>query len=151
MPGSCRHLFTNGGNAVCCAAALANVEVIKEEKLVERSEELGDQIMARFREMQQKYEMIGDVRGKGLMIGVDLVKDRQTKERARDEAAKIGVCCYEKGLILSFFSNSVLRIAPPLVVSDSQVEQALTTIEESIREVQEGNVPDEVIKETQGW
>ena len=145
------HLFTNGGNAVCCAAALANVEVIKEEKLVERSEELGDQIMARFREMQQKYEMIGDVRGKGLMIGVDLVKDRQTKERARDEAAKICVCCYEKGLILSFFSNSVLRIAPPLVVSDSQVEQALIIIEESIREVQEGNVPDEVIKETQGW
>jgi 4-aminobutyrate aminotransferase len=145
------HLFTNGGNAVCCAAALANIEVIQEEKLVERSATLGEQITARFREMQARYELIGDVRGKGLMIGVDLVKDRVTKERARDEAAKICMRCYEKGLILSFFSNSVLRIAPPLVVSDAEVESALITIEDSIREVQEGRVPDEAIREMKGW
>ena len=85
------------------------------------------------------------------MIGVDLVKDRATKERARDEAAKVCMRCYEKGLILSFFSNSVLRIAPPLVVSDAEVESALNTIEESIREVQEGRVPDEAIAEMKGW
>jgi len=145
------HLFTNGGNAVCCAAALANIEVIKEEQLVERSAALGAQVMARFREMQQKYELIGDVRGKGLLIGVDLVKDRQTKERARDEAAKVCMRCYQKGLILSFFSNSVLRIAPPLVVSDAETEHALQVIEDSLTEVLEGKVPDELIRETKGW
>jgi len=145
------HLFTNGGNAVCCAAALANIAVIKDEKLVERSAVLGRQIMDRFGEMQEKYALIGDVRGKGLMIGVDLVKDRQTKERARDEAAKVCMRCYEKGLILSFFSNSVLRIAPPLVVTDAEAEHALTVIEDSLREVQEGKVPDDIIRETKGW
>jgi len=145
------HLFTNAGNAVCCAAAIANIEVIEEEKLVERSATLGEQILSHFRELQQKYELIGDVRGKGLMIGVDLVKNRQTKERARDEAAKVCMRCYEKGLILSFFSNSVLRIAPPLVVTDAEVERALGIIEDSLREVQEGKVPDEIIKDTKGW
>ncbi len=145
------HLFTNGGNAVCCAAALANIAVIEEEKLIERAATLGERIMAHFREMQTRYELIGDVRGKGLMIGVDLVKDRQTKERARDEAAKVCMRCYEKGVILSFFSNSVLRIAPPLVVSDAEVERALEVIEDSIREVQEGRVPDDIIRDTKGW
>lgn len=145
------HLFTNGGNAVCCAAALANIEVIEEEGLVERSARLGEHIMARFRDLAQTYELIGDVRGKGLMIGVDLVKNRETKERARAEAAKVCVRCYSKGLILSFFSNSVLRIAPPLVVSDDEVERGLAIIEESIREVQDGEVPDEAIRDTKGW
>jgi len=145
------HLFTNAGNAVCCAAAIANIEVIEEEKLVERSATLGEQILSHFRELQQKYELIGDVRGKGMLIGVDLVKNRQTKERARDEAAKVCMRCYEKGLILSFFSNSVLRIAPPLVVTDAEVERALGIIENSLREVQEGKVPDEIIKDTKGW
>lgn len=145
------HLFTNGGNAVCCAAALANIDVIEEEHLVERAASVGKQIMARFRDMQKRYELIGDVRGKGLMIGVDLVKDRETKERARDEAAKVCMRCYEKGLILSFFSSSVLRIAPPLVITDTEVEHALGIIEESIQEVQEGRVPDDLIKDTTGW
>ena len=145
------HLFTNAGNAVCCAAAIANIEVIEEEKLVERSATLGEQILSHFRELQQKYELIGDVRGKGMLIGVDLVKNRQTKERARDEAAKVCMRCYEKGLILSFFSNSVLRIAPPLVVTDAEVERALGIIEDSLREVQEGKVPEEIIKDTKGW
>ena len=145
------HLFTNGGNAVCCAAALANIDVIEEDGLVERAASVGEQIMARFRDMQKSYELIGDVRGKGLMIGVDLVKDRETKERARDEAAKVCMRCYEKGLILSFFSNSVLRIAPPLVITDAEVEHALGIIEESIQEVQEGRVPDDLIKDTTGW
>lgn len=145
------HLFTNAGNAVCCAAALANIEVIKEENLVERAAVLGEKITARFQAMQQKYELIGDVRGRGLLIGIDLVTDRLTKERARDEAAKICMRCFEKGLILSFFSNSVLRIAPPLVITDAEVELALQIIEESIAEAQAGQIPDELIRETKGW
>jgi 4-aminobutyrate aminotransferase len=149
--GAPAHVFTNSGNAVCCAAGLANIQVIEEEKLVQRAEDLGARIMSRFREMMGRYELIGDVRGKGLMIGVDLVKDRKTKERARDEAAKVCMRSYQKGLILSFFSNSVLRIAPPLVVTEKEVDQALDIIEDSLREVQAGKVPDELIAQTKGW
>ena len=145
------HVFTNAGNAVCCAAGLANIQVIEDEKLVQHAADLGARIMKRFRDMMGHYELIGDVRGKGLMIGVDLVKDRKTKERARDEAAKVCMRSYQKGLILSFFSSSVLRIAPPLVVTDKEVDQALDIIEDSLREVQAGKVPDELIAKTKGW
>jgi 4-aminobutyrate aminotransferase len=145
------HVFTNSGNAVCCAAGLANIQVIEEEKLVQRAADVGARIMKRFRDMMGRYELIGDVRGKGLMIGVDLVKDRKTKERARDEAAKVCMRSYQKGLILAFFSSSVLRIAPPLVVTDKEVDQALDIIEDSLREVQAGKVPDELIAKTKGW
>lgn len=145
------HLFTNSGNAVCCAAALANIQVIQEENLTGRASHLGEMAMSRFREMMERYELIGDVRGKGLMIGVDLVKDRETRERARDEAAKVCMRCYQKGLILSFFSSSVLRIAPPLVITEDELERALDIIEDSIREVEAGLVPDELIARTKGW
>ncbi len=149
--GAPAHVFTNSGNAVCCAAGLANIQVIEEEKLVQHATDLGERIMQRFRDMMGRYELIGDVRGKGLMIGVDLVKDRKTKERARDEAAKVCMRSYQKGLILSFFSNSVLRIAPPLVVTDQEADQAMDIIEDSLREVQAGKVPDELIANTKGW
>jgi 4-aminobutyrate aminotransferase len=145
------HLFTMHGNPVCSAAALATIDVIKSEKLVQRSATLGKKIMARFNKMAEKYELIGDVRGRGLMIGVDLVKDRVTKERARDEAAKICLRCYEKGVLLPFFSLSVLRVEPPLVISDEQVDKAMDIIEDSIDEVVSGKVPDEAIAKVKGW
>jgi len=145
------HLFTMGGNAVSCAAALATISVIKEEKLVEKSKEIGDYIKARFNELKKEHELIGDVRGKGLLIGVDLVSDRETKQRAEKEAAKICWRCWEKGLILTFFSKSVLRIAPPLVITKKEVDIALDIIEESIKDVEEGKISDQVLKKISGW
>lgn len=145
------HLFTMGGNAVSCAAALTTISVIKEEKLVERSKEIGDYIKVRFNELKKEHELIGDVRGKGLLIGVDLVSDRETKQRAEKEAAKICWRCWEKGLILTFFSKSVLRIAPPLVITKKEVDIALDTIEESIKDVEEGKISDQVLKKISGW
>ncbi|MBA7500064.1 Isoleucine 2-epimerase [subsurface metagenome] len=145
------HLFTTAGNPVCCAAALATISVIKEEKLVERSKEMGDYIKARFNELKKEHELIGDVRGKGLLIGVDLVTDRGTKQRAEKETAKICWCCWEKGLILTFFSKSVLRIAPPLMITKKEVDLALDIIEESIKDVEEGKISDQVLKKICGW
>jgi len=90
------HLFTAEGNPVCCAAAIATIDVIKEERLFERATRLGEHTMKRFKEMMSEHEIIGDVRGKGLLIGVDLVKNRKTKEPAVKEALKIDWRCWER-------------------------------------------------------
>lgn len=145
------HLFTMGGNPVCCAAALATISVIKNEKLVERSKEMGNYIQSRFNELKKEHELIGDVRGKGLLIGVDLVSDRENKQRAEKEAAKVCWRCWERGLILTFFSKSVLRIAPPLVITKKEVDRALDIIEKSIKDVEEGKISDQVLEKICGW
>ncbi len=145
------HLFTMGGNPVCCAAALATIEVIEEENLIERARILGERAIARFKEMQEKYPIIGDVRGKGLSIGVDLVRDSETKERATVETAKVCYRAWEKGLLLTFFSQSVLRIQPSLILTDEELERALTIIEESLADVLAGEVHDSVLETVKGW
>lgn len=145
------HLFTMGGNPVSCSAALATIEVIKEENLLEHVNELGAYAKDRFIKMMGKYDLIGDVRGIGLSIGVDLVKDRATKEKAQDAAAKICYRCYEKGVILVFFANSVLRVQPPLIITKEQMDAAIDIIEESINDYLAGNIPDEVLGISKGW
>ena len=145
------HLFTMGGNAVSCAASLATISVIKEERLIEKSKEMGNYIKARFNELKKGHELIGDVRGKGLLIGIDLVSDRETKQRAEKEAAKVCWRCWEKGLILTFFSKSVLRIAPPLVITKKEVDLALEIIKKSIKDVEEGKISDQVLEKICGW
>ena len=145
------HLFTTGGNPVCCAAALANVEIIREENLLSHTAKLGEYTMERFRSMQKRFDFIGDVRGIGLSIGVDLVTDRDTRERHRTATAKICYRSWEKGLLLAFFSGSVLRIQPPLVISREEMDKALDIIEESMEEFEKGQIPDSVLKTIKGW
>jgi len=145
------HLTTMEGNPVCCAAALATIETIRQENLVEKSRELGDYIQGRFNELKKEHELIGDVRGRGLLIGVDLVTDRESKQRAEKAAAKICWRCWEKGLILTFFSKSVLRVAPPLVITRTEAEHALDIIEDSFKELEAGKIPDEVLDNIRGW
>jgi len=145
------HCFTHAGNAVCCAAAYASVQVIEEEGLVARSEEMGNYLMERFRALQDSYPLIGDVRGKGLSIGVDLVKDGKTRERHGEAAAKICYQAWQKGLLLSFFSGSVLRIQPPLVITREEADRALEIIEEAMRDFLAGRISDEVLKTVKGW
>ncbi len=145
------HLFTAGGNPVCCAASTATIGVLREENILAHAAELGERTRSRFRGMQKKYDFIGDVRGIGLSIGVDLVTDRDTKERHRAAAAKICYRAWEKGLLLSFFSGSVLRVQPPLVISDEEMSRALDIIEESMDEFQKGQIPDSVLETVKGW
>ncbi len=145
------HLFTMGANPVSCAAGLATIKVINEENLIERAQEMGNYILEKCKELKREHEIIGDVRGKGLLIGIDLVKDRKTKIRASVEAAKIIWQCWKKGLILTFFSQSVLRIAPPLIINKDQVDQAIDIIDQSIKEVSQGLVSDEILDVIKGW
>ena len=145
------HLFTTAGNPICCEAARATLDVILEERLREHAASLGQHVLERFRTMQKRHAFIGDVRGLGLSIGVDLVVDRDTKERHRVAASKICYRAWEKGLLLSFFSGSVLRIQPPLVISKQEMDRALDIIEESMEEFEGGQIPDSVLDVVKGW
>ena len=145
------HVFCTGQNPICCAAALAAIGVIETEGLLSRAQETGEYLATELRGMQERFEVIGDVRGKGLMLGVDLVVDRRTRERARAVTAKVSWRCWEKGLFLTFFSGSVLRICPPLVITRSQADRALVILEESLSDVLAGKVPDSVLSHVRGW
>ena len=145
------HLFTAGGNPVCCEASRATIAVIREEGLLEHTTELGAHARTRFEAMQRRFEFIGDVRGLGLSIGVDLVLDRESRQRHKEAAAKICYRAWEKELLLSFFSGSVLRIQPPLVISREEMDKALDLIEESMEEFDKGQIPDSVLETVKGW
>ena len=123
---------TYGGNPVSCRAALAVLEVIDEENLLQKAKELGQKLNARFDSWKQKYEIIGDVRGKGPMLALELVKDRESKTPAADEAKALVKSCYEKGLILISCGNfgNVIRTLMPIVITDEQLEKGLAIMEE---------------------
>ena len=131
---------TYGGNPLGCVAALAVIEIIREEGLLERAARLGERGLQRFMEMKRRHALIGDVRGKGAMIALELVKDRKTKEPAPEETAKVIRCCYENGLIAmkAGVYNNVIRVLAPLVTSDEQFEEGLDILEGAIRKVSGG-------------
>ncbi len=128
---------TFSGNPVSCAAALAVLEVIEEEDLVKRAEELGRTVRARFAQMQQRYPLIGDFRGLGAMNALELVKDRVTKEPAPEAVTQILRFCYEHGLIVlkAGTYNNCIRTLMPLVISDGELAAGLDILEQGIASV----------------
>jgi len=145
------HLFTTAGNPVCCAAALATIKVIEEEKLMKNAEKLNEIAFERFTSMKKRFPFIGEIRGLGLSIGVDLIRDPVTKERNKEAAAKICYCAWKKGLLLSFFSHSVLRIQPPLIIREEEFNKGIDIIETCMRDLQKGLLGDDILKVTKGW
>jgi 4-aminobutyrate aminotransferase len=145
------HFFNTAGNPISCQAAIETVKIIQEEGLIENANIQGNYIMDRFRVMMDRFECIGDVRGEGLLIGVDIVIDRISKVRNTKAVAKICWRCWEKGLILAFFSESVLRVAPPLVLTREEAVKAMDIIEEAIDDVVNGRVSDDVLNSIKGW
>jgi 4-aminobutyrate aminotransferase / (S)-3-amino-2-methylpropionate transaminase / 5-aminovalerate transaminase len=125
---------TFGGNPVACAAALAVLEVMQRERLIDRARAIGDRILDRFRAWWERYAVIGDIRGLGAMCAIELVKDRRAKEPAADEAAAVIRRCYENGLIVlkAGHHDNVVRLLPPLVITDGQLEEGLTIFESAL-------------------
>ncbi len=123
---------TYGGNPICCAAALAVLDLFEEENLLEKSVLLGQKLKTRFDSWKDRYEIIGDVRGAGPMLALELVRDRQTKEPAADEAKALVKFCYEKGLVLLSCGNygNVIRTLMPLTIEDNELERGLSIMEE---------------------
>jgi len=130
------HLSTFGGSPVSCAAAIANIGVMRDERLPENAAARGEEIMARLRKFQQKCRLIGDVRGKGLMVGVELVKDQKTKEPAADQAKQVRALCRENGVLVGLGGTlaNVIRIQPPLVMTAEQAAKAVDVVEKAITE-----------------
>jgi 4-aminobutyrate aminotransferase len=130
------HLSTFGGNPVSCAAAMANIAVMRDEKLPENAAARGKQIMTRLSAFQQKCPAIGDVRGKGLMIGVELVKDADRTPGAA-EAKAVQRKCLENGVLVGVGGSlaNVIRIQPPLVISSAEADRACDVVEAAIGSV----------------
>ncbi len=134
------HYSTYGGNPLAMAAALAAIEVIEEEKLVEKSAQNGEYMMKRLRELMDKHEIIGEVDGKGLLIGLELVKDRETKEPAVEETARFRIELRKRGVIIGppGWTGSRVRINPPLVITREQIDRAIEAIDEALTVVERG-------------
>src|SRR5467141_3599349 len=128
------HGSTFGGNPVCCAAALATLDVVEHE-LLPNVPRLGERLFAGAKRLQEKYAAIGEVRGRGLMIGVEFVKDRATREPAPEIPHELVERAFRKGLLLLGAGKSALRLAPPLVVDEYDVDTALRIIDECLREM----------------
>src|ERR1700734_1364309 len=133
VPGS--HASTFGGNPVCVAAALATLDVIEKENLLEHSAEVGAHMMKRMADWPTRLKLVGDVRGRGLMIGVDIVKDKTTKEHGAAERDLIIERAFEHGVLFLGCGPSTIRLCPPLVVTEEEADVALEVLEECIHHV----------------
>ena len=147
------HGFTLAGSPVACAAALATFDVIEEENLLDNAKNVGSYFLKRLEAIKERHELIGDVRGRGLILGIELVKDRKTKEPAPKEVSKVVYRAWELGLIAvttGLYSN-VIEITPPLILTKNDVDEAIEIIEKAIGDVEKGLVSDEIVKEYGGW
>ena len=130
------HASTFGGNPLSCVAAMAVIDTIKEQNLLENAARQGNYIMKRLRELAEQSEIIGDVRGKGLMIGVEIVEDKDSKKPAPNLAKEIMMRSWKRGVAIITCGVSTLRIAPPLIITRELVDAALEIVEDTIREVE---------------
>ena len=132
QPGA--HASTFGGNPVAIAASLATIELLEDE-LLQNCAEMGQYLLEGCRDLMERHEMVGAVRGKGLMIGIELVKNRTTKEPAAHERNQVEIECFQRGLIIQGCGTSTIRLSPPLVIDRGQCDFALKTLDEAINAV----------------
>jgi 4-aminobutyrate aminotransferase len=136
MPDKALGHYTHEKNPVACAAALATIEVIERESLLERARTLGEYALGRLREMTARHPLIGDVRGLGLLMGMELVKDRSTLQRATDEAEQVMYQALARGLNCKLTMGNVLTLTPALTILREDMDQALAILDASLSEVE---------------
>lgn len=130
------HASTFGGNPLACAAAQVVIEVIKEERLLENAEKQGNYILTWLEDLKNEREIVGDVRGKGLMIGAEFVQDKETKKPGVDQAKEVMLRCWRRGVATVTCGVSTLRLIPPLTITRELVDTSLEIIEDVIKEVE---------------
>jgi len=128
------HASTFGGNPVSCAAANATIRLLK-ESLVANAAAVGGYLLDGLRELQKEHPIVGDVRGRGLMIGIELVRDRQTKERAVEERNSFVQAMFRRGVLVLGAGKNAIRLAPPLVLTKAQADIVLSVIDETLTEI----------------
>jgi 4-aminobutyrate aminotransferase/(S)-3-amino-2-methylpropionate transaminase len=134
---------TFAGNPVACEAALAVLDLIEKDNLCARADHLGEVFQKRAKSWQEKWELVGEVRGMGAMQALELVRSKQSREPAREETNKISQNCYENGLITitaGSYSN-IIRLLMPIVITDDQMKEAMDVLEAAIAAVAEKKEP----------
>lgn len=147
------NMYTMAGNPVACAAALANLDEIERLELVTRAGRTGAYLLGRLEDLQRRHPLIGDVRGLGLMLGLETVRDPDSKEPADLEMAKIVMRAFDLGLLVFYggiYSN-VMEITPPLIMTPEEVDEGIAILDQAIGEVEAGDVSDEALGEYAGW
>ena len=133
VPGA--HASTFGGNPVCIAASIATLGLL-ENQYMANAARMGDYIMKRTADWREKHKIVGEVRGKGLMIGIEFVRDQKTKEKANDLRNKLVQMAFHKGLLVLGSGDTTLRLCPPLLIDEAQADFALDTLEACITELE---------------
>jgi 4-aminobutyrate aminotransferase len=128
--------YTHEKNPVLCAAALATIRTIQEQGLLENARQLGEYARARMGGMMAEHRLIGDVRGLGLLMGMELVKDRATRERAIDEAEQVMYAAMRRGLSFKLTMGNTIGLQPPLTITRAEMDQALDILEAALGEVE---------------
>ena len=131
--------YTHEKNPVACAAGLAAINYIEYNGLLNHARDLGDHALARLRAMMENHKLIGDVRGLGLLLGIELVKDRGTRERAVEEAEAVMYAALRSGLNFKVTMGNILQLTPPLIIERNQLDDALAILDASLAEVGEGS------------
>jgi 4-aminobutyrate aminotransferase len=129
------HASTFGGNPISCQAALTTIELL-EEGLIQNAAIQGEYLLKNLRDLQKRFHLIGDVRGKGLMIGIEMVRDKKTKEKAIEERNAVIQGCFEKGLLILGCGENVIRFSPPLIITQKEADIALSILEEVLKKVE---------------
>lgn len=132
--------YTHEKNPVTCRAGLTTIEIIEDEGLVENARSVGERALGRLHELARRHPLIGDVRGRGFLIGIDLVRDRQSKEPAAQLADRVMYGCLERGLSFKTTMGSVITLTPPLTLTAAQMDAAIDILDEVIGEVERGEV-----------
>jgi len=129
---------TYAGNPVACRAALAVLDQFEKTDLLKKAEKIGKKVIEKFKEFQEQFEVVGDVRGLGAMVGMELVTDRKTKEPATALTKQLINLCREKGLLMvsAGTHSNIIRPLMPLVITDEQIDKGLSIIEESLSGLQ---------------
>jgi 4-aminobutyrate aminotransferase len=128
--------FTHEKNPVACSAALATIAEIEERDLVAHARELGAYTLGRLRELRDRHPLVGDVRGLGLLLGVELVRSRETRERAIEETEAVMYAALSRGLNFKTTMGNVINLSPPLVITREEMDLALGILDEAIGEVE---------------
>jgi 4-aminobutyrate aminotransferase len=144
---------TMAGNPVSASAARAVLRTLQEENLPARAGAAGERLMGGLRRLAESHPLIGDVRGRGLAIGVDLVRDRETREPATAEAARVVYRAFELGVVVFYVGmhSNVLELTPSLLLSDAEIDQGLDVLDRAIGDVEEKRVPDDIASRFAGW
>jgi 4-aminobutyrate aminotransferase len=128
--------YTHEKNPVACAAALATIECLEDDNLPANAENMGAHALNRMRDMMQQHKIVGAVRGLGLLMGIELVKDRQTKERAVDEAEKVMYGALSKGLNFKVTMGNIITLTPPLTITKEEIDTAMDILDECLENVE---------------